>query len=129
MTSWRRPTGNSIKLNVDGATQVNASRAGVGCVARDGNSHWLVEETHSVGQVSPLTAELLSIYFGLKLVWRMNYMSVILESNSVEALSLILGKREGNVKDRALKSLLFRSKHSTPLSELFVLFKSLLLPF
>lgn len=56
----------------------------------------------SLRRVKPLMAELLSIYFGLKMMWRMNYKDVALESNLIEAVKLLLGREVGSAEDCVL---------------------------
>lgn len=102
MISWTRLTTVAITINVDGASQSSIRHAGEGCIARDQYGKWLMGEACNVGQIGSLTAQLLEIFFGLKLTWRMDYRNVILEAYSVEAISLIVGTGEGNYEDPLL---------------------------
>lgn len=87
--------GSPMKLNVDGAVNPCTGMARVGCVARGADGQWLVGEARSLGFVSPLEAELLAIYYGLKMLWRRSFKPVLLESDSREAIKLVLGESEG----------------------------------
>lgn len=59
-------------------------------------------EARSLWRVRPLTAELLVIYFRLKMAWRMNFSAVVLEPDSMEAINLLQGREVGSVEDWAL---------------------------
>lgn len=92
---WRKPIGNAIKLNMDGSVNQRTGMAGLGCTARGEKGQWLVGETRSMGLVSPLKAELLATDYGLKMCWRRSYNSLELEYDSMEAINLVLGEKDG----------------------------------
>lgn len=47
-------------------------------------------------------AELCAIHFGLQMVWRKNYRMVTIESDSLEAVNLVLGFSEGNSENQSI---------------------------
>lgn len=47
-------------------------------------------------------AELCTIYFGLLMVWRKNCRLVTLESDSLEAVNLVIGSGEGSTEDQPI---------------------------
>lgn len=73
-----------------------------GCVIRDHNGKWLVGEGRNIDPVGDLTAEILAILYGLKLAWRKWYRSVVLKSDSAEAVNMIIGRGRANVQDKRL---------------------------
>lgn len=100
--SWEKPTGDHVKLNVDGGVNNQLGRVGIGCVVRDARGHWLIGEARRLGWVKPLTAELCAIYFGLRLVRQNNFSSDVLESDSLEAVNLILGSDKCSIEDKPI---------------------------
>lgn len=52
---WKKPVGNCVKLNVDGAVNWHSGRGGFGCVAIDGEGKWMPGEARRLGHVRPLT--------------------------------------------------------------------------
>lgn len=59
-----------------------------------------MEEAWQVGSSSALSAELLAILFGLKMAWGLKLRRVILESDSLEAINLVMGLKENKDGDQ-----------------------------
>ncbi|KAH0721913.1 hypothetical protein KY289_004957 [Solanum tuberosum] len=93
--SWSFPPFGYIKINVDGSFMPNSGLAGYGGIARDDRGRWLGGFVGRLGVVtkSCLTAELWAIHGGLTMAKNFNLTNVIIETDSNEALMLMI-KRE-----------------------------------
>ncbi|KAL3355755.1 hypothetical protein AABB24_016765 [Solanum stoloniferum] len=93
--SWSFPPFGYIKINVDGSFMPNSGLAGYGGIARDDRGRWLGGFVGRLGVVtkSCLTAELWAIHGGLTVAKNFNLTNVIIETDSNEALMLMI-KRE-----------------------------------
>ncbi|XP_061367067.1 uncharacterized protein LOC133310186 [Gastrolobium bilobum] len=85
--SWTAPSQGFLKLNVDGAASDN--KVTCGGLLRDWNGSWLCGFSAFIGSCSPLQAELWAILRGLDLAWKYGWKNIILESDSVQAISLL----------------------------------------
>lgn len=99
---WEKPDAPRVKIKVDGSSQQLNMRPGIGCVVRDDGGRWAKGEGRKISHVSPITAELLAVLFGLKLAWSSNYRHVILESDCLEAVDIVMGRCGGTREDRAI---------------------------
>lgn len=86
---WQPPTGNSVKLNVDGSSIGNPGRSGYGGLLRNTHGEWLLGFSGSCGLTTNITAELFAIAAGLNLAWQYGYRHVVCESDSMLALDLV----------------------------------------
>lgn len=114
LVGWNCPPVGWVKINVDGTSRRDGKRAGIGCVVRNDNGSWLVGEARNIEKANLNIAELLALFFGLKLAWRKGYRRIILELDSVTAVNLILGNEVSNEGDRVIvdscKELLSRQR-------------------
>ncbi|KAH0721920.1 hypothetical protein KY289_004964 [Solanum tuberosum] len=92
--SWSFPPPGYIKINTDGSFMQNSGLAGYGGIARDDRGRWLGGFVGRLGMVttSCLTAELWAIHGGLTLAKNFKLKNVIIETDSREALMLIMSK-------------------------------------
>lgn len=86
---WLPPPSNILKVNVDGAVCCHSGRAAIGCVGRDSGGGWIEGEAWNVGEATVIKAELLAVYYGLHLAWKLGVQSVILETDSQQAVDII----------------------------------------
>lgn len=86
---WDSPSSNSIKINTDGAARGNPSLAGFGGVFRDSRGVWITGFFQKIGFSNSLMAELLAIKTGLQLVVDQKIQDIVMESNSLVAITLI----------------------------------------
>lgn len=92
----KKPPVGVVKIHVDGATSVERRMAGIGCVIRNHERAWIGGEERCVGRVGAFTAELYAILFGLKWALDMRIRRMIVESDSKQAVELLLGSTEGS---------------------------------
>lgn len=52
MVKWSRPNASEVKINVDGSSQLNVSRAGVGCIARSHQGKWVFGKARNIGRAN-----------------------------------------------------------------------------
>ncbi|RDX97206.1 putative ribonuclease H protein, partial [Mucuna pruriens] len=92
-----------IKLNVDGCCMGNPGNAGYGGLFRDVEGKWLGGFYGSLGFTTNMKAELHAICQGLITAWDLGYRSMLVVTDSLEAISLI---EEANIEDSAYSGLL-----------------------
>lgn len=78
-------------MNLDGSSLGNPGSAGAGGRLRDHCGQWLMGFKYKVGISDNLLAELWEIYLRAKICWEHAYRKVILESDSMLAISKIKG--------------------------------------
>ncbi|KAK9035377.1 hypothetical protein V6N11_077419 [Hibiscus sabdariffa] len=88
-SSWLAPPHGWVKLNVDASVSSLDHKAGVGGVLRDELGHWIFGFSHFLGHCDSLVAELWAIHVGLLQAWDSDYTRVELESDCLEAVSII----------------------------------------
>ena len=86
---WIPPPESVVKVNVDGASERNPGRAGIGGLIRGETGIWLGGFAESVGKASNIAAELWGILKGMQLAWGKGYRDVIVETDSKVGLELI----------------------------------------
>ncbi|KAK8684120.1 hypothetical protein V6N13_040154 [Hibiscus sabdariffa] len=87
---WKRPRSGWLKVNVDVAVSTADSSTGLGTVVRDDRGEWVIGTSRFIGRCSILRAELWAILEGLLYAWSQGYRYVELESDSLEAVHLVL---------------------------------------
>ncbi|KAK8473414.1 hypothetical protein PHAVU_001G128200 [Phaseolus vulgaris] len=92
-----------IKLNVDGCCNDNPGNAGYGGLFRDVEGKWLGGFYGSLGLATNVKADLFAICQGLITAWDLGYRTVLVETDSLEAINLI---KEANIEDCAYGDLL-----------------------
>ncbi|KAK7378105.1 hypothetical protein VNO80_03541 [Phaseolus coccineus] len=92
-----------IKLNVDGCCNGNPGNTGYGGLFRDVEGKWLGGFYGSLGLATNVKADLFSICQGLITAWDLGYRTVLVETDSLEAINLI---KEANIEDCAYGGLL-----------------------
>lgn len=94
LVRWFPPLPGCIKLNTNGCCTGLHGKAGFGGTLRDHAGAWIAGFCGSVGIAPILFAKLMAIYQGLDLAWNRGYRTVLCESDSHEALRLILEAKE-----------------------------------
>lgn len=64
-------------------------KAAVGCVIRDSNGRWVRGCKSMIGLAVPITAQLWSIFYGLKLAWENEEKNVVVECDCEEAVNQV----------------------------------------
>ncbi|KAJ8760729.1 hypothetical protein K2173_017824 [Erythroxylum novogranatense] len=82
-------TGHWVKLNTDGTSRGNPGIAGYGGLLRDHVGCWLLGFSGNLGVSDTLVAELKTIRQGLHIAWSHGFRHLILETDSMIALTLI----------------------------------------
>ncbi|XP_061350360.1 uncharacterized protein LOC133295534 [Gastrolobium bilobum] len=93
---WKPPPSGWWKLNVDAALRRNPCQAACGGLIRDEYGNWVSGFVYNIGSCDPLTAEFWGILKGLQFAWEMKVQNLIVESDSLQAIQAIVGKREDN---------------------------------
>lgn len=88
LIAWNFPEFGSLKFNTDGSCWKNGNAAGGG-VLRDATGKWIVGFAHNLGKVSITHAELYAIFDALCIAKRLQIASIVVESDSKVAISLI----------------------------------------
>ncbi|KAL5745714.1 hypothetical protein ACOSP7_026860 [Xanthoceras sorbifolium] len=87
--AWVPPMVDWVKLNIDGSRNIQLGSLTVGEVVRNHNSQWLRGFAMHRGSESILEAQLWAVFEGLNMVWDAEYKQVQVESDWLEAVSLI----------------------------------------
>ncbi|KAL5760893.1 hypothetical protein ACOSQ2_019731 [Xanthoceras sorbifolium] len=87
--AWEPPMAGWVKLNVDGSRDNQTGSIAAGGVARDLNSNWVRGFAMHLGAGNILEAELNAFLLGLDMVWDAGFKKVIVESDCLEAVTLI----------------------------------------
>lgn len=85
---WCAPNNSFIKLNVDGAHDINCL-FGCGGIVRDGHGSWIGGFSICIGSYSPLMDEIWSIFIGLKMVKELGFRRIEVETDSSRAVDCI----------------------------------------
>lgn len=88
--TWNHPDEGFVKINVDGSAHGMLNRAGFRGILRDHDGAWVARFKGFIGNENILLAELKAILHGIQLAWDMGYCNIICESDSQEAIRLIL---------------------------------------
>lgn len=86
---WLPPNAQSFKLNVDGSANLNNLTIGSGGLLRNHDGNWIAGFSSFDGSGNALKAELLGLYHGLSLIQDMGLLSVSIETDCLEMVSLI----------------------------------------
>jgi len=87
--SWHSMAGLATVLNVDGSSLGNLGSSGFGGVLRHSDGSWLYGFAGHIGISSILHAELLALYYGLRVAWEKDYRYIICYSDYNLAIQLI----------------------------------------
>ena len=90
MAEWSKPAVNCYKVNVKGIFNRPRFTAAVGCIIRNDEGEWEKGCGGLIGLVDPVTAQLWSIFYGLKLAWESHRTSLVLETDCPSALGHVL---------------------------------------
>ncbi|KAK4252647.1 hypothetical protein QN277_014392 [Acacia crassicarpa] len=90
ITGWEKPPHGWLKLNVDGASTIQSSKAGCGGVIRDCLGNWVVGFAKSIGDCNASNAEEWAIVEGLQLAWDLGFKKIILESDASSVVNVLL---------------------------------------
>ncbi|XP_039026364.1 uncharacterized protein LOC120159936 [Hibiscus syriacus] len=88
---WSKPLGGWIKLNTNSARNPSSGLSTYG-VLRDEHAEWIAGFGQILGYCSVIDAELWGLYKDLLLTWNMNHRSIIVESDSKEAIVVLQGE-------------------------------------
>ena len=86
---WRPPPSSWTEVNVDCSLYEQSTEAACAAVFRDETGSWLMGFSRKLGICTSLQAELWNIVIGLDLAWDRRYSKLIIESDSLEAVTLI----------------------------------------
>lgn len=95
---WQPPNPPFIKLNTDGSTVPNPGHDGIGGVFRDHTGSWFVSYARSISHTTNLHAEILAIKEGLEIALSENYRYLIIESDSLVAITLLQQNDNDKIK-------------------------------
>nr|POE96986.1 putative ribonuclease h protein [Quercus suber] len=87
--SWSKPPEGWFKLNTDGASGGNPSKAGAGGLIRDSSGHWVKGFVRSIGFATSVTAEFWALRDGLKLALSEGIQNLIVELDARVVVDLI----------------------------------------
>ncbi|KAK9024491.1 hypothetical protein V6N11_004651 [Hibiscus sabdariffa] len=83
------PARDWVKVNVDASVDTKDNRTAIGGLIRDDSGGWLRGFYRFVGRCSVLLAELWAIYDGLRLAWETGFRQVVVDSDNMEAVSIV----------------------------------------
>ncbi|EEE57524.1 hypothetical protein OsJ_07834 [Oryza sativa Japonica Group] len=93
--AWVRPPPGWSKLNVDGSFNNSSGQAGIGMILRNSEGEAIFTGRQAIANcVDALESELLACKFGLDLALHWSILPIILETDSILAVSAINGKTE-----------------------------------
>ncbi|KAH9722904.1 putative reverse transcriptase/RNA-dependent DNA polymerase [Citrus sinensis] len=87
---WTPPPEGKYKVNVDAAIQMAGLKAGLGAVVRNSNGKIIAAAVKKVcfqGTVASMEAE--AVLFGIQVAQQVEYLPMIIESNSTEVVELV----------------------------------------
>ncbi|KAK4257184.1 hypothetical protein QN277_006806 [Acacia crassicarpa] len=87
--SWTPPPVDTVRIDVDGSVR-HYRQAACGGVIRNSHGHWLMGFHKSLGQHSPIEAEILAIMVGLTVGHQMGFQRIHLYSDSIEAINILM---------------------------------------
>jgi L1 cell adhesion molecule like protein len=93
---WKRPEGDWIMLNTDGASRGN-SVAGCGGLLRNSNGQWLGGFSHHLGSCNAYLAELWGVLDGLKLAYDRGFKKIALHIDSYVVVQTLQSDKDGSV--------------------------------
>ena len=95
---WTLPERGFVKLNVDGSALGTSEHSAAGGLCRDSNGEWCFGFTSRLGPGIALHAELQAIKFGLQIAWDRGFRKILLESDSLLAVTkLTTGRIQLNI--------------------------------
>ncbi|KAF7833600.1 hypothetical protein G2W53_015933 [Senna tora] len=86
---WKPPECGSLKFNVDGSCWRHNSSISCGGVLRDSDGRWITGFVRRMGKGNSLTAEMWAIYSSLQIAWDNRLKDIIIETDSLLAITLI----------------------------------------
>ncbi|CAL0312816.1 unnamed protein product [Lupinus luteus] len=87
--SWTPPRNDFITLNMDGSSFGNSGMADYSGFLCNSVGGWIKGFIISIGISDNLHAELLALWYGLRLTWDLGYRNFVCYSDSLDALLLI----------------------------------------
>jgi ribonuclease HI len=86
---WKKPPSGYVKINTDGGFEAESMSGATGVVIRDGNGVFIKAMARKLPSIaSALVAEAEAWRDGLRLLGQSSYQQVVLESNSLELITL-----------------------------------------
>ena len=86
---WTKPPEQWFKLNTNGASNGNPSKAGGGGLIRDCNGKWFKGFSRSIGHASSFIAEFWALRDGLKLALDIGVLRLVVELDAKVVVSLL----------------------------------------
>ncbi|KAF7827255.1 putative ribonuclease H-like domain-containing protein [Senna tora] len=83
------PECGSLKFNVDGSCWRHNNSISCGGVLRDSDGRWITGFVRRMGKGNSLTAEMWAIYSSLQIAWDNRLKDIIIETDSLLAITLI----------------------------------------
>ena len=91
LLAWQAPPLGFVKVNVDATARTNPGDLSIGVLIRDSEGRWLFGFARRFGWGNITRAEIYAIYYGLLFAWERNFRRVIIESDSLHAVTKING--------------------------------------
>lgn len=88
LAHWVKPPDSVVKVNVDGSCTQSHSIS-TGGLLRDAEGNWILGFTSNMGHGDSLLAELWAIWHGAYVASQQHFRKVIIETDSLESVSLI----------------------------------------
>jgi len=70
---WLKSSEGTIKIKIDGCSNGNPGRLGIGGLLRNGSGNWIIGFSGFIGLSSKVIVELNTIRFGSLLAWSKGY--------------------------------------------------------
>ncbi|KAK6937083.1 Ribonuclease H domain [Dillenia turbinata] len=86
---WRCPEEKMLKLNVDGAVNIDGKQVGAGGIFRNHKGRWIQDFWFYVGATEGDWAELWGLHEGLRIAVRERFCPLIIESNFLKLVQAI----------------------------------------
>ncbi|KAH9312988.1 hypothetical protein KI387_028023, partial [Taxus chinensis] len=94
---WTPPRGGFLKLNFDGAAKGNPGKAGGGGVFRDDEGKFLLAYFFNLGIQSNNVAEVVALFWGVKLVEEKGFKHLVVEGDSLYIISCVKGVSQASI--------------------------------
>jgi ribonuclease HI len=94
LLSWNPPPPGILKLNIDGSRICTTGHIAAGGLLRNCHGDWIGGFSANLGIGEIFTAELWSLYYGLKLALQLNCNRIQVESDSSLVVNLVKGQSD-----------------------------------
>lgn len=90
---WKKPSKGWLKLNVDGSVFARVNRGAAGGLLRDEEGVWQWGFVADIQCPTVLESEIEAIRIGLSIAWERRVQKIEVESDSKEAISLVMDQQ------------------------------------